>query len=342
MPNNSVFIRSIISVFNQGRNQVSRLRFEEFLALLFFIPMILVTTKAYIYLLTIGKLTRRIEGGMVRIIVTVLVFALFITILKRWKFIRDWLPFGFCIAIYTNLHDTIYFVNPNDIQNTLMAIDQWLFGVQPCVWAERFVNPVLTDIFTFCYSLFFFYGPVVALTLYLKKQETPFRHTMLSIILGFYIGYFLYILFPAAPPRYVLRHEFSIKLSGEFLEQTRQIINIAAHKSRGAFPSLHTAGTLIALVCAWRYIRWMFWVLLPFGIGLIVGTVYLRHHYVIDLIAGAFLAPLAIWVGARVDKWWDFVRNRFIETRDRDNKLNSIELKTTCIEANEIPDADQI
>jgi len=32
--------------------------------------------------------------------------------------------------------------------------------------------------------------------------------------------------------------------------------------------------------------RW----LLPFGIGIIVSTVYLRYHYVVDVVAGALLA----------------------------------------------------
>lgn len=302
-----------MATFDHWRFQISRLRFEEFLAAVFFIPMVLITIKAYVHLDAIDKLTRRIEGGIWRIIITVLVFILFVTILKRWKFIRDWLPFGFCIAIYTNLHDTIHFVNPNDIQSTLIAIDQWMFGVQPSVWAEQFITPFLTDVFTFCYSQFFVYGPLVALILYLQNRNKEFRHTMLSIILGFYIGYFLYILFPAAPPRYVLRHMYTVDFSGGFLEPARQIINVAAHKSRGAFPSLHSAGTLIALICAWRYLRWLFWLMLPFGIGLLVGTIYLRHHYVVDLIAGAALAPTAIWVGANADRWWDYLRNRFFK-----------------------------
>lgn len=300
-----------IRTLNYWRHQVSKLRFEEFLALVFFTPMVYITFKAYFYLDAIGKLSRRYEGGIWRIIITVLVFIIFIKFLKRWKFLRDWLPFAFCIAIYTNLHDTIQFVNANDIHFTLIAIDQWLFGCQPCVWTEQFITPWLTDLFTFFYSIFFVHGPLVALVLYWRGKRVEFRFTMLSIILGFYMGYILYIIFPAAPPRYVLRHMFTIKLSGAILESTRQIINVAAHQSRGAFPSLHCAGTTIALVSAWRYERWLFWAMLPFSIGLILGTIYLRHHYVIDLIAGLALAPVALWVGHHADCWWGFIKTTF-------------------------------
>jgi len=323
---------------DEWRVKISRLRFEEFIAVLFFVPMMAITLKAYFQLIAIGNLTRRVRGGLDRILGTVIAFYLFSKGLRKWWFIRDWLPFAFCIAIYTNLHDTIHFVNPHDIQDKLMAIDQWMFGVQPCVWSEQFINPVLTDIFTFCYSTFFWYGPSVALALYFLKREKEFRHTILSIILGFYIGYILYIIFPAAPPRYMLRHEFTISLHGGYLEKTGQIINLAAHKNRGAFPSLHTAGTIIALACAWRYIRWMFWILTPIGIGLILGTVYLRHHYVVDIIAGVALAPLALWVGAKADPWWDHLRNRYILPHDEN--LQPDALKTTYIESDIEPNIE--
>jgi membrane-associated phospholipid phosphatase len=44
--------------------------------------------------------------------------------------------------------------------------------------------------------------------------------------------------------------------------------------------------------------------LLPFALGLWVSTIYLRHHYAVDLIAGWLLAPLAVWLAPRLDRWW--------------------------------------
>ena len=71
--------------------------------------------------------------------------------------------------------------------------------------------------------------------------------------------------------------------------------------SRAAFPSLHAAVSLVALVYAWRYAAPWFWVLLPFVLGLWVSTIYLRHHYVVDLLAGWALAPVAVWLAPRLD-----------------------------------------
>jgi membrane-associated phospholipid phosphatase len=33
---------------------------------------------------------------------------------------------------------------------------------------------------------------------------------------------------------------------------------------------------------------------LPFGIGIVISTVYLRYHYVVDVVAGALLAAIIV------------------------------------------------
>jgi membrane-associated phospholipid phosphatase len=60
--------------------------------------------------------------------------------------------------------------------------------------------------------------------------------------------------------------------------------------TRDCFPSGHTELTVLVLYYARKFDRRIFWWLLPFGIGIVLSTVYLRYHYVIDVIAGAVLA----------------------------------------------------
>ena len=43
---------------------------------------------------------------------------------------------------------------------------------------------------------------------------------------------------------------------------------------------------------------------MPFVIGLWVSTIYLRHHYFVDLLGGWALAPVAAWLAPRIDGWW--------------------------------------
>ena len=97
----------------------------------------------------------------------------------------------------------------------------------------------------------------------------------------------------------MLVYEFTRSLQGYphlFSNLSARAFELLPVDSRAAFPSLHAAVSLVALVYAWRFVRAWFWMLLPFCSGLWVSTVYLRHHYVVDLIAGWMLAPVAIWM----------------------------------------------
>jgi membrane-associated phospholipid phosphatase len=46
------------------------------------------------------------------------------------------------------------------------------------------------------------------------------------------------------------------------------------------------------------------WFLAVLGSSLIIATVYLRYHYVVDLIAGGLLAWFTIWSGDKLEAWW--------------------------------------
>lgn len=301
----------------QWYSWIFRMRIEEFLALVFFFPMLFLTIKAYIFFKSQGNVPNVFVGDVQRVFGIIVVVAITFLIMRyrpNWRFLRDTLPFAYCIAIYTNLHDTIHFANPNDIHNYLIAIDQWIFGVQPCVWTEQFIHPVLTEIFSFCYMIFFAFAPAVALTLYLQRRNKEFRNAMVSIILCFYIGYVFYVIFPAVPPRLTLKHLFTVNFDGTMLANAAiAMINVLPQESRAAFPSLHSAVTLLSLMLAFKHIRWLFWILFPFCTGLLLSTVYLRHHYVIDIIAGFALGIFAYFFAPKIDAWWSSKKTSIAE-----------------------------
>ncbi len=221
--------------------------------------------------------------------------------------LREVVPFLTCILIYTNLHDTIGFVNPRDVHHVLAALDRQIFGVVPCVWAERLITPARTEVMSLFYVSFAWMAPSTALILLAQRRLPEFRRATMGILFCFYLGYLLYVMFPAAPPRLVLVYEFTKTLQGYphmFSTLSARAFELLPVDSRAAFPSLHSAVSLVALVYAWRYVRAWFWLLLPFCLGLWASTVYLRHHYVVDLLAGWALAPLAMWLGPRADAWW--------------------------------------
>jgi membrane-associated phospholipid phosphatase len=92
-----------------------------------------------------------------------------------------------------------------------------------------------------------------------------------------------------------LAHLHKVDLPGVFLADTiRETLNALERFKQDAFPSGHTAVVLLVLAYAWRSVRGLFWICLPLVVALILSTVYLRYHYVVDVLAGFLLAGLCL------------------------------------------------
>ena len=287
---------------------VFRLRPEEAAALAFLLPTTWLTLAAYVYAREAGELGPRYPGGVARLAAVLVLLTGLAAALRCFPGsslvlgLREAVPLLACFLIYTNLHDTIGFVNPHDVHHYLVALDGIIFGVQPCLWTERLITPALTKVMELLYLSFFWIAPSTSLILLLQRRWPEFRAATFGIVACFFMGYALYVIFPAAPPRLVLVHEFTKNLSG--YPFSAQVFSLLPVDSRAAFPSLHAAASTVALVHAWRFLRRWSWLLLPFVVGLWVSTIYLRHHYFVDLVAGWALAPVALWVAPRIDAWW--------------------------------------
>ncbi len=289
------------------------LRIEEAVALAFLVPTTYLTLTANAYVLRHGLALAQYPAAVTRLSAAAGFLVVLFGLHRRWpqsawvRGIREGLPFLVCLLIYTNLHDTIGFVNPHDIHGTLIAFDEWLLGGQPALWAEPWISRGLTEVMNVLYWNFVWIAGSNSLLLLLAGRLREFRSVTFGIVTCFYLGYVLYILFPAAPPRLVLASQFKTHLFGYTMGLTSLsdgAFGLLPVDSRGAFPSLHAAVSLMALIYAWRHLRGWFWVLLPATLGLWASTLYLRHHYVVDLLAGFLLAPLALWLAPRLDRFW--------------------------------------
>jgi membrane-associated phospholipid phosphatase len=294
---------------SRARHWIFAIRPEEWGSLLLFLPTAYALARmSAVHADTLTGVAATYPGAFARLIgilaATVVLFAL-VRVAPRWGFLRDSMPFVFAATIYASLHDLIRFFHAPDITAALHRWDVALFGFEPTIWAERFNHPVLTDVLTVCYWLFYVLAPVLGLILYLRKDMRAFRATMVSVMLCLYLGYIGYVVWPASAPRLFMPGAYSVRLHGlAFLDTTRAATVAVPLTAHGAFPSLHCAVALLAVLLAWRYQRWFAWVQLPFATGLVLGTVYLRHHWVVDILAGFVLTVFSFWAGPRLAAWW--------------------------------------
>lgn len=298
---------------------IFKLRVEEFLALVLLIPMLFFMV---IYHDKEGFRASNVD----RFLITGLVFILFLGIIKLkdlkilsnsktgrffktiLTFLRETLPFAFCISIYTNMHDMVHLVNPNDVDTDLIAWDEYLLGFQPAIYLESFITPAFTDFMYFSYSSFLLYILLFTMYLYIKKMKAAFRETLVSVILTFYIGYIGYVIFPAVGPKFTMAHLFDTSLSGTFITDRLSFImnyEISEYTRRDCFPSLHNGIIMLILLFAFKHEKVYGFLFLPFALALFFSTLYLRYHYFVDMIAGFLLAVIMFYSGPILNQWWE-------------------------------------
>lgn len=296
--------------------RIAGLRIEELIAYFFFIPSLAITFRAnaFFWLEDYG-MGRRIGSGIWRILLAAVLLPLIPYLSHKsersrlFLVVRNALPFVIAVAIYTNLHDTIHFVNPHDVQEWFYRADIWLFGVEPTIWAQQFYRPWLTEVLSFCYAAYLPLTILLPCILFIQQRDLEARETLLGIVLCFYCGYFFYILFPAVPPRLAIANLYTHDFEGGFLlAAQRAMVSISESSSRAAFPSLHIAITFLTLTYAFQFVRKLFWFLLPLGIGLMMATIYLRHHYAVDLMAGVPVAIFAYRYSPSIERTWEGFR----------------------------------
>jgi membrane-associated phospholipid phosphatase len=221
------------------------------------------------------------------------------------KFINDFSPVLYILLIYQSLGDLSHYLHP-DVDPQLIRIDFLLFGVNPTVWMERWIVPWLTGVLSIDYISYFFLPARLVHTLYLKNPRRDFDLAVFVLLLVWYLSFLGNILFPAIGPRFTLAHLQSVPLKGNFIADfVSHLLNLLENNQRDCMPSGHTAIGLIVLFLSYRYARLLFYLFCPIVAALILSTVYLRYHYVIDLFAGAALAAGCSIIGPRLYRWWE-------------------------------------
>jgi membrane-associated phospholipid phosphatase len=231
-----------------------------------------------------------------------------------------------CIPIaFKQMYFLVPAINPTDYDTALIAIDRFLFASDPTHVLMVIAHPVLTELLQLAYASFYLLPLILAVDLYRMMRMKAFKTVFMMVILGFYLSYLGYVAVPAIGPRFTL-HDFDTKdveLPGLLLTKALRAYTNAGESiptgtadpasvvQRDVFPSGHTQITLLVMMLAFRYRARSRWFLLVTGSLLILATVYLRYHYVIDLIGGALFAIFTLQLGRVIDNWWTSRRKRF-------------------------------
>lgn len=186
----------------------------------------------------------------------------------------------------------------------LPALENVLYGANLSNILSAHTNPVLDLLAWFPYGLGHFGGPAVvslATFIWAAPRTTPvFARSFGWLALS---GVTLSLLFPCTPPWYEKEHglepaHYGMPGSPAGLARVDKLLGVDMYTTSfttapmpfGAFPSLHAANAVLEALfmsyCFPRlrplfffYVGWLWW-----------ATMYLNHHYAVDLVAGSLMA----------------------------------------------------
>lgn len=223
----------------------------------------------------------------------------------RLRVLHDFLPVA-VLALLVNLcGPVIARVNPWRWDGELAAADVHLFGRLASGWIHLAGRPAwLTDLASLAYASYYVLPIAVAAVIWLRKREQfdRFVFAMTTVLLLSYTAYFAA---PASGPRVPDELAPAILGGGAISAALRAFLGFAERNQLDAFPSGHTAASLVMLAQAWPHLPRARIPLAAAVAAIVFSTVYLSLHYVIDVVAGAALAgvllaalpTMRVWAG---------------------------------------------
>ncbi|MGD0678073.1 MAG: phosphatase PAP2 family protein [Polyangiaceae bacterium] len=220
------------------------------------------------------------------------------------------------VGSYFQLRDILPAVSPWWDDASIYSFDLRVFRFEPAVWLDRFVSPITTEWFAFFYFLYFLILIVHVLPMvFLAHDRRVLGRFSVGLLLVFLTAHLFYMAVPGWGPYWFLKGAFEHELrGGMFWRWVREAVE-AGGAQKDIFPSLHTAVPTFLAIFSFRHrkltpFQFTWPVLAFFASQIIVATMFLRWHYLVDVVGGLTLAVGAAIVGQKIADWESAKRER--------------------------------
>lgn len=212
----------------------------------------------------------------------------------RWAgaaLLRELAPLLVLVLIFTLCGRLLASATTARWDAALAAADLRLLGELPARWRGLLGRPAwLSDLASAAYFSYYLLPVAMVLALTRAGRRAELDRLQLAIAATLLLSYLGYFLFPATGPRVAAADAELVLGGGAPSRALRAFLSAAEANLLDAFPSGHTALSLVLLFHGSRlFPRWRL-PLLAAVAGIVFSTVYLSLHYVVDLLAGALLA----------------------------------------------------
>jgi hypothetical protein len=192
----------------------------------------------------------------------------------------------------------------------LWRADRWLLDFDLSLAIQPYQTWGRVEFFSFVYACFI---PYIYLSLFLGCLGRPPLERdqyLTGWVFTYAISYLGYLFVPAHGPGVYQAAEYAVALQGGFFYHTVVVGNEMTGGLQGVFPSLHVGGSVYHCLFDLRTNRLRGLTYLPMVLLIYVATIFLRYHYLVDLIAGTAIAAACQPLGERAFLSWALDRQR--------------------------------
>ena len=215
------------------------------------------------------------------------------------QFVHHWYVLAYVPFCYKQVP---YLVSALHLHTADLMLAHWdlaMWKVDPVFWLSSIPNRFLVEFLQAVYTMFIPGTLVLGIILWARRPRQEFRYGTFMIAATFLISYLGYVVMPARGPRFMDYAAQYAPLQGLWTFQFFQnVLDTLEGAQYDCFPSGHVAVVLVGCYLARRISAPVFYVFSAFAACITFSTVYLRYHYVIDVIAGMLLAAAVIAVSS--------------------------------------------
>ena len=222
-------------------------------------------------------------------------------------FVADWTPFLLLFFAYEAMRGFAARFAPHD----LSGMERWVFGgtIPTLTLQHDFYHPGvigIQDLIAMVFYFMHFVLPIVVGFVFWVNSREHYWRFIAALLLMCFLAFLTYLFWPSAPPWYQF-HDV-VKINQQTVDKlwgnTVVVIYHAFNPNQfAAFPSLHAAFPMLAVVYAWRRYRALAMGLVFWTAGVVVSIVYLGEHYVVDALASVFYVAAATIIVETVSRW---------------------------------------
>lgn len=216
------------------------------------------------------------------------------------SFFKNLYPLIFIGYFYT---ETSYLKNifiDTNLDAQITNLECYLWGCQPSlVFSQNMPQDWFAELMNICYFSYYLITTVVCLAIYFKNRAESYE-SIFIVIVSFYLYYIVFALIPVAGPQFF--YGYSDIEPPYFFGKIMHYILLNVEEPTGAFPSSHVGIALILSYVAFKHQRLVFYISLPFVIGICFATVYLKAHYLVDVIGAFISVPIFIAISTYLYK----------------------------------------